>query len=104
MRYYKRGFRMKAAVVDTPAGPYFFKLTGPGRTVTDWESGFNALIDTVGFRSRRLTLGPLGPPPRLDLETTRVHRVPGRRVLIDGCELKQRRLVVEPTGHHQRHR
>ena len=50
MRYYKRGFRMKAAVVDTPAGPYFFKLTGPGRTVAAWEQGFNALLATVGFQ------------------------------------------------------
>ena len=50
MRFYKRDFRMKAAVVDTPAGPYFFKLTGPGRTVTDWEPGFNALLATVSFQ------------------------------------------------------
>jgi len=50
MRYYKRGFRLKAAVVATPAGPYFFKLTGPGRTVTEWEPGFNALLATVSFR------------------------------------------------------
>ncbi len=50
MRYYKRGFRLKAAVVDTPSGPYFFKLTGPGRTVANWEHGFNALLDTVSFQ------------------------------------------------------
>ena len=50
MRYYKRGFRLKAAVVETPVGPYFFKLTGPGRTVTEWESGFNALLATVTFQ------------------------------------------------------
>ena len=50
MRYYKRGFRLKAAVVETSAGPYFFKLTGPGRTVTEWESEFNALLSTVSFQ------------------------------------------------------
>ena len=50
MRYYKRGFRLKAAVVETSAGPYFFKLTGPGRTVREWESGFNALLATVSFQ------------------------------------------------------
>ena len=50
MRYYKRGFRLKAAVVETPAGPYFFKLTGPGRTVTDWEPGFNEMLATVTFQ------------------------------------------------------
>jgi len=50
MRYYKRGFRLKAAVVETPAGPYFFKLIGPGRTVAEWEPGFNALLSSVNFR------------------------------------------------------
>ena len=50
MLYYKRGFRLKAAVVETSAGPYFFKLTGPGRTVTESESGFNALLATVSFQ------------------------------------------------------
>ena len=50
MRYYKRGFRLKAAVVETSAGPYFFKLTGPGRTVSEWESGFNALLATMSFQ------------------------------------------------------
>ena len=50
MRYYKRGFRLKAAVVETSAGPYFFKLTGPGRTVTEHESAFNALLSTVNFQ------------------------------------------------------
>lgn len=49
MRYYKREFRLKAAVVESPDGPYFFKLTGPSRTVTRWESDFNALINSVRF-------------------------------------------------------
>ena len=47
MRYYKREFRLKAAVVESPDGPYFFKLTGPDRTVTRWESAFAALVDSV---------------------------------------------------------
>lgn len=49
MRYYKRGFRLKAAVVQTPDGPFFFKLTGPDRTVTRWEETFAAMIDSVRF-------------------------------------------------------
>ena len=49
MRYYKRDFRLKAAVVETPEGPYFFKLTGPSRTVRHWEADFNALINSVRF-------------------------------------------------------
>lgn len=47
MRYYKRGYRLMAAVVETPSGPYFFKLTGPGRTVTGWESDFTSLLESV---------------------------------------------------------
>ena len=49
MRYYKRGYRLKAAVVETPAGPYFFKLIGPGRTVESWESDFGTLLESVTF-------------------------------------------------------
>ena len=49
MRYYKRAYRLKAAVVETPSGPYFFKLTGPGRTVANWESDFTRLLESVTF-------------------------------------------------------
>lgn len=49
MHYYKRGFRLKAAVVETPDGPFFFKLTGPDRTVTRWNPTFVALVDSVRF-------------------------------------------------------
>ena len=49
MRYYKRGFRLKAAVVESPDGPFFFKVTGPDRTVTRWEPTFSALIDSLRF-------------------------------------------------------
>ena len=49
MRYYKRGFRLKAAVVETPGGPFFFKLTGPETTVVRWEPAFTALIDGVRY-------------------------------------------------------
>jgi hypothetical protein len=50
VHYYKRGFRLKATVVETPAGPYFFKLTGPNRTVTESKSDFNALLATINFQ------------------------------------------------------
>ena len=50
VHYYQRGFRLKATVVETPAGPYFFKLTGPNRTVTESESDFTALLATINFQ------------------------------------------------------
>lgn len=43
----KPNFRMIAAVVETPAGSYFFKLTGPQRTVESARSTFMALLDSV---------------------------------------------------------
>ena len=43
----KPDFRLLAAVVATPAGPWFFKLTGPTRTVARWEADFNTLINSV---------------------------------------------------------
>ncbi len=47
MRYHKPGFRLKAAVVETPAGPYFFRLTGPEQTVRTWDDGFTSLLESV---------------------------------------------------------
>lgn len=49
MRYHKPRFRLKAAVVETPSGPYFFKLTGPNRTVEQWGNKFVALLESVHF-------------------------------------------------------
>ena len=49
MRYYKRGFRLKAAVVESPDGPFFFKLTGPDRTVTRWDSTFSTFLESIRF-------------------------------------------------------
>jgi hypothetical protein len=43
----KPNFRMIAAVVETPAGSYFFKLTGPERTVESARSTFFTLLDSV---------------------------------------------------------
>lgn len=43
----KPGFRLLAAVVETPAGPWFFKLTGPARTIDRWDAPFSAFLRTV---------------------------------------------------------
>lgn len=39
-RLNKPGFRLRAAVVETPRGPYFVKLTGPAPTVARWDKTF----------------------------------------------------------------
>ncbi|MBM64055.1 MAG: hypothetical protein CL484_13995 [Acidobacteria bacterium] len=46
-RLNKPQFRLLAAVVETTAGPYFFKLTGPDRTVARWNSPFVAFLRSV---------------------------------------------------------
>lgn len=49
MRYHKPEFRLRAAVVETPAGPYFFRLTGPAGTVEAWDERFVSLLESVRF-------------------------------------------------------
>ena len=43
----KPGFRMLAAVAETSTGPWFFKLTGPAKTVARWEPVLQSLLDTL---------------------------------------------------------
>mgnify|MGYP001178655035 CR=1 FL=1 len=50
MRYNKKNFYLKAAVVETNNGPYFFKLTGPAQTVDHWATSFISLLKSVRFR------------------------------------------------------
>ena len=50
MRYNKSNFRLRAAVVETPQGPYFFKLTGPNRTILAWDAEFSEFLASVRFQ------------------------------------------------------
>ncbi len=43
----KPNFRMLAAVAETPAGLWFFKLTGPARTIERWAASFHSFLDTI---------------------------------------------------------
>jgi hypothetical protein len=43
----KENFRMLAAVAEAGDGPWFFKLTGPSKTVAKWEKSFQSFLDTV---------------------------------------------------------
>jgi hypothetical protein len=45
------GYRLRAAVVETPAGPYFIKLTGPARTVASAGAAFNRFIASLKLGS-----------------------------------------------------
>ena len=46
-RFNKPGFRLRAAVVETPEGPYFIKLIGPAATVAKWDQTFIAFLKSV---------------------------------------------------------
>ncbi len=50
MRYNKSNFRLRAAVVETPQGPYFFRLTGPNRTVLSWDTQFSEFLASARFQ------------------------------------------------------
>ena len=46
-RFNKPGFRLRAAVIETPGGPYFVKLTGPAATVAKWDDAFLAFLKSA---------------------------------------------------------
>jgi hypothetical protein len=43
----KGQYRLIGAVVETPAGPYFFKMTGPKKTVEAARGAFFTMLDSV---------------------------------------------------------
>ena len=46
-RHNKPGFRVRAAVVETPKGPYYVKMTGPAKTVAATEADFAAFLRSL---------------------------------------------------------
>ena len=43
----KDGYRMLGAVVESPVGAFFFKLTGPQATLERWNPAFEQYIDSM---------------------------------------------------------
>lgn len=50
-RVAKRGYALLAAIVKTPGGNFYFKLTGPARTVSSAKAAFFRLLDSVRLSS-----------------------------------------------------
>ena len=46
----KPGFRLRAAVVETPNGSYYVKLVGPEKTVTHWNDAFVSYLKSFDFK------------------------------------------------------
>jgi hypothetical protein len=42
--YNKPGFKLRAAVIEAPDGPYYVKLTGPAATVAKWNDSYLAFV------------------------------------------------------------
>ena len=45
----KPGFRLRAAVVETPGGPYYVKVIGPSATVAKWDAQFTAFMKSLKY-------------------------------------------------------
>ncbi len=43
-------YRLRAAVVETPKGSYFVKLTGPEKTVNHWDQAYRDYINSFEFK------------------------------------------------------
>lgn len=46
----KPGYRLLAAVVETPNGSYYVKLVGPEKTVAQWNESFMSYIGSFEFK------------------------------------------------------
>jgi hypothetical protein len=44
------GYRLRAAVVETPKGSYFVKLTGPAKTVGAANAAFDQFLSSLRFK------------------------------------------------------
>jgi hypothetical protein len=50
-RHNKPNYRLRAAVIDTPRGPYFVKLVGPQKTATHWSKAYEQFLQSLRFSS-----------------------------------------------------
>ena len=49
-RHNSPNFRLRAAVIETPNGPYFIKLTGPSRTIAAADKAFEQFLGSVKYQ------------------------------------------------------
>ena len=46
-RHNKPGFRLRAAVIETPRGPYYVKMTGPAKTMAAADADFQRFVGSM---------------------------------------------------------
>jgi hypothetical protein len=49
-RHNSPNFRLRAAVIETPNGPYFIKLTGPAKTVAGADKTFEQFLASLKYQ------------------------------------------------------
>lgn len=49
-RHNSPNFRLRAAVVETPNGPYFIKLAGPAKTVAGHDGAFEKFVASLKYQ------------------------------------------------------
>jgi hypothetical protein len=43
-------YRLRGAIVDTPKGSYFVKLTGPEKTISRWDQAYSEYLNSFEFK------------------------------------------------------
>jgi hypothetical protein len=43
------GWRLRAAVVETPGGAYYLKLTGPAKTIAKWDKDYAGFVKSLKY-------------------------------------------------------
>jgi len=49
-RHNNPGYRLRAAVIETPKGNYFAKLVGPEKTIAKWDAAFNEYLKSFEYK------------------------------------------------------
>jgi hypothetical protein len=52
-RFHEPGWALRAAVVETPGGPFYVKLVGPAETVRAAEADWNRYLGSFAFAEER---------------------------------------------------
>lgn len=50
-RHNRPDYRLRAAVVETPGGPYFIKLAGPAQTVGAADAAYERFLSSLQYQS-----------------------------------------------------
>jgi hypothetical protein len=81
-RHNKPNFRLRAAVVETPRGPYYIKMTGPAKTVAAADADYQRFVASVRFAppAGRQRLSSANRPPTMTTAITMPTQKPALKI------------------------